>query len=69
MIEKMIEGFSFDKLFQDVKNIKIHKENNYLEVYKEFIQYFKNLSNISTHNIIIGISFTYSRMPTILNFN
>ena len=47
------------------KGLDLTKEN-YLISYPHFINYFKNLERISLENMIIGISFTYSWMPTIL---
>lgn len=44
-------------------------EENYLIAYPYFLEYFKKIDTITPENIIIGISFTYSWMPTILNLN
>jgi hypothetical protein len=41
-------------------------KNNYLISYPHFLNYFKNLKVINLENLVIGISFTYSWMPTIL---
>jgi len=41
-------------------------QNNYLISYPHFLNYFKNLEIINLENLVIGISFTYSWMPTIL---
>lgn len=41
-------------------------KENYLVSYPHFLNYFKNIQTINYENIIIGISFTYSWMPTIL---
>ncbi|EPG34498.1 hypothetical protein [Acinetobacter colistiniresistens] len=41
-------------------------QENYLLSYPHFLNYFKNIETIKLENIIIGISFTYSWMPTIL---
>lgn len=42
------------------------KKENYLISYPHFLKYFKNIDEIKLDNLIIGISFTYSWMPTIL---
>nr|WP_315218402.1 hypothetical protein [uncultured Flavobacterium sp.] len=42
------------------------KNENYLVTYPHFLNYFKNIDEINIDNLIIGISFTYSWMPTIL---
>ncbi|WP_372551463.1 hypothetical protein [Acinetobacter pittii] len=41
-------------------------QEHYLLSYPHFLNYFKNIKIINLENIIIGISFTYSWMPTIL---
>lgn len=41
-------------------------EESYLLSYPYFLSYFKNLKSINLENLIIGISFTYSWMPTTL---
>lgn len=41
-------------------------EENYLLSYPHFLKYFEKLNTINLENLIIGISFTYSWMPTIL---
>ncbi len=56
IIERIIEiANSFDST-----------KENYLISYPHFLNYFKNLEEIKLENLIIGISFTYSWMPTIL---
>lgn len=42
------------------------KQENYLISYPHFINYFKNLDTINLESMVVGISFTYSWMPTIL---
>ena len=54
-----------EQLTKIANNIDSTKEN-YLVSYPHFLNYFKNLENIKLENLIIGISFTYSWMPTIL---
>lgn len=68
MINNLISTYTQDRLLKDAKSIVIPKEEQYLTAYKEFINYFENLDKLSEHHIIIGISFTYSWMPTILDF-
>lgn len=41
-------------------------KENYLHSYPHFLKYFEKLDTINLENLIIGISFTYSWMPTIL---
>ena len=54
-----------EQLIKIANNFDSTKEN-YLLSYPHFLNYFKNLENIKLENLIIGISFTYSWMPTIL---
>lgn len=56
---------TFQQLMKIAENFEAAKEN-YLISYPHFINYFNNLQIINKENIIIGISFTYSWMPTIL---
>src|SRR5690554_4580847 len=62
--EKSNQEF-IEQLTKIANNIDSTKEN-YLLSYPHFLNYFKNLENITLENLIIGISFTYSWMPTIL---
>ena len=68
MLETPIDTFNFDMLLQDAEKIIIQEEEKYLIAYQEFVAYFQNIDQITKHNTIIGISFTYSWMPTILDF-
>ncbi|WP_144282155.1 hypothetical protein [Chryseobacterium echinoideorum] len=54
-----------EQLSEIAKNFDPTKEN-YLLSYPHFLNYFKKLDTINLENLIIGISFTYSWMPTIL---
>jgi hypothetical protein len=42
------------------------KKDNYLKSYPHFINYFRAIEVINLENVVIGISFTYSWMPTVL---
>lgn len=68
MIETLLDKFHSDRLLKDAEKIVIPEEEKYLTAYQDFIQYFKDINQITRHNTIIGISFTYSWMPTILDF-
>lgn len=54
-----------ENLIKIADNFDSTKEN-YLLSYPYFLDYFKNIQTINLENLIIGISFTYSWMPTIL---
>ena len=68
ILNKFSNIFTIDKLLEDAQNINI-SQDQYSRSYREFIKYFQDLKEISIHNTIIGISFVYSWMPTILNIN
>ena len=60
---------SNDETFLQLTNIANNfksTEENYLLSYPYFLNYFQNLESINLENLVIGISFTYSWMPTIL---
>ena len=60
---------SNDETFLQLTNIANNfksTEENYLLSYPFFLNYFQNLESINLENLVIGISFTYSWMPTIL---
>lgn len=60
---------SNDETFLQLTNIANNfksTEENYLLFYPYFLNYFQNLESINLENLVIGISFTYSWMPTIL---
>lgn len=67
MINTFKQNITVNKFFQDGENFTINNKLDY-KSYPDFIEYFKNIQNISLHNLIIGINFTYGWMPTILNF-
>ena len=60
---------SNDETFLQLTNIANNfksTEEHYLLSYPYFLNYFQNLESINLENLVIGISFTYSWMPTIL---
>lgn len=55
-----------DKIFTIAKNYRIEQnEYFYKNSYPYFIDYFKNIDKIKIEHFVIGLSFTYSWMPTI----
>lgn len=56
-----------NKLIKVAETFKT-EDDNYLISYPHFLKYFADLDEIKEHHLIIGMSFTYSWMPTILNF-
>ena len=67
MLNTFLNNFPISKLIQEAESLEIGKEKEYFTSYQEFINYFKAIQgSISRHHVVIGISFTYSWMPTIL---
>ncbi len=54
------------KQITEIANNFDSTKENYLISYPHFLSYFKNIETLNLENLIIGISFTYSWMPTIL---
>ncbi|WP_434279008.1 hypothetical protein [Acinetobacter sp. CE-15] len=55
----------FKQIMEIANNFNSEKEN-YLQAYSYFLNYFRKIDSIQLDDIVIGISFTYSWMPTIL---
>lgn len=67
------KNISINKLKSDINNLVKNFNNNSINkleyiTYPEFLRYFNDIHEITKHNLIIGISYTYSWMPTIFNF-
>lgn len=43
-------------------------QDSYLYSYPEFLSYFENINEITKHDFIIGVNFSYGWMPTIFEF-
>ena len=60
---------SHQEIFQQITDIAQqfdHNKENYLSSYPYFLNYFAQIDEIQLEQLVIGISFTYSWMPTIL---
>jgi len=68
MIEKFRKTVPFDKFSKAGLNFKASENKTYYISYTEFLNYFKNTTEITKHNLIIGINFVYGWMPTIFDF-
>ncbi len=62
------KNFELEKFFSDAFKFKKPVNESCLKSYIEFIKYFKDLKEITTHELIIGINFTYGWMPTTFKF-
>ena len=67
MEENLIAKIRIENLIVEAENFKIENKSDLIS-YPEFIEYFKSISEINKHNLIIGINFTYGWMPTIFDF-
>ena len=55
-------------LQRDANRVRITNWQSIALSYTEFVEYFKQAGHLSRHHLIIGASFTYSWMPTMLDF-
>jgi len=67
MEENLITKITIENLIQEAENFEFVNKSDLIS-YPEFIEYFKSISEINKHNLIIGINFTYGWMPTIFDF-
>jgi hypothetical protein len=67
IIETFRHNITPDKFIQDASNTAIQQRSDFIS-YPEFLEYFKNLDEITKHNLVIGINFVYGWMPTIFDF-
>jgi hypothetical protein len=56
-----------NQFFSDASNFQTVRTTDHIS-YPEFLNYFKKCDNITLHDLIIGINFTYGWMPTIFEF-
>jgi hypothetical protein len=61
-----LKNLVFDNILDESLKFTPPNEDSYIKTYPEFIQYFKNISNISKHNLVISSHFVYGWMPTII---
>lgn len=67
MLEKLKENVTISRLDEDKFYVN-PEPTGYTKSYPAFLRYFKSLNEIKEDNLIIGSGFTYSWMPTILNY-
>jgi len=67
MIETFRQNITPDKFIRDGRNTAIQQRSDFI-TYPEFLKYFKDLDEITKHNLVIGINFVYGWMPTIFDF-
>ena len=57
-----------DQIVADEAVVPFQADNPFTYSYFAFLQYFRDLSQIDAHHVIIGANFTYGWMPTMLKF-
>jgi len=61
---------TFDRINEDVKDIRFIKADSYISTYPEFIKYFQQIDGeINRHHLFISSHFVYGWMPTIINLD
>ncbi len=68
MLTELLKENTIEKFLIDEKKIVVDKGSSDFISYVEFVKYFDDFENLTKHNLIIGINFTYGWMPTIFNF-
>jgi len=64
-----METISFEKIAERAECLKkVDPNDTYHKAYFHFVNYFTGKSTLSEHDLIIGASFTYAWMPTIMHF-
>ena len=62
----MKTDLNINKLNIEIESFEFTGENSYLDSYKEFITYFRNIEKITIHQLYISSHFVYGWMPTII---
>ena len=61
-----LKNLVFENIYSESLKFNPPTEDSYIKTYPEFIQFFKNISNISKHDLVISSHFVYGWMPTII---
>ena len=61
-----LKNLVFENIYSESLKFYPPTEDSYIKTYPEFIQFFKNISIISKHNLVISSHFVYGWMPTII---
>ena len=61
-----LKNLVFENILFESLKFKPPFEDSYIKTYPEFIQFFKNINNISKHDLVISSHFVYGWMPTII---
>lgn len=63
------KNLNFETILKDAEHSFNFDYNSYIESYPEFIDYFKGISVVEKHHLIIGSHFVYGWMPTVLQLD
>ena len=61
-----LKNLVFENILSESLKFNPSSEDSYIKTYPEFIQFFKNISNITKHDLVISSHFVYGWMPTII---
>jgi hypothetical protein len=61
------KNLTFENLMSDAENFSVSVTDSYIEVYPEFLEYFKSINLIEKQHLIISSHFVYGWMPTIIH--
>ena len=61
-----LKNLVFENILSESLKFYPPTEGSYIKTYPEFIQFFKNINNISKHDLVISSHFVYGWMPTII---
>jgi hypothetical protein len=62
-----LKNLAFENILSESLKFTPPSEDSYIKTYPEFIQFFKNINNISKHDLVISSHFVYGWMPTIID--
>ena len=68
MVRTFIDSFDKDQILMEFDSFLLIQNDQYVAVYKYFVNFFDSKDILNIDDVIVGASFTYSWMPTILNF-
>lgn len=68
MAKVLIDDFDKNRVIKNFESFLLVENDQYVDIYKTFIDFFDAKETLTVDDVLIGASFTYSWMPTILNF-
>ena len=68
MLEQEMVQRLIDRIVADEPAVPFQADDPFTHSYFEFLRYFRDLTQIDRHHVIIGANFTYGWMPRMLRF-